>query len=133
MKKLLVLIIAAVLGFGFIAYAASAKADAANQDETIAVQNVAGQDVGTVSNALVDPSGNIIFIIVSLREEIGHGKDIAVPVAAFSYDSGNRILVVNLSNAQLELAPEFTASDLGDAEFAERVYQFYGQAPAWRE
>ncbi len=134
MKKLPMLIAIVVLSVVLISYAMPATAETDDQQAGIAVKNVNGRYVGTVSNALVDSSGKILFIIVSLGEEMGQGKkDVVIPADTFSYDSESKDLVVNLSQEQLALAPEFNISDLGDPTFADRINQFYGQAPAWEE
>ncbi len=134
MKKLSILLTVVVFSLVLISYTMSANAEKQNQETTIGVKNVEGQYVGTVSNALVGPSGNIIFVIVSLGDEMGQGKkDVVIPLDVLSYDSETKDLVVNLSREQLALAPEFNLSDLDDPGFAERINQFYGLAPAWEE
>lgn len=128
MKKFLVLsTIAIFLGLGSIAYAVG------NQEEGLAVKNWKGEYVGSVRHVLTDSStGNIVFAILSLGE--GGEKEIVVPVRSFSsYDYENGYLVLNLSKEMLATAPEFHVSDLKDPAFVDRVYQFFGVAPSWKD
>jgi hypothetical protein len=115
------------LSFGFIAYAAG------DQEEGLAVKNWKGAYVGSVRHVLTDPStGNVIFLILSLGK--GGEKEIVVPVRSFSsYDHENGFLVLNVSKEILTAAPEFHVSDLKDPAFMERVYQFFGLAPSWKD
>jgi hypothetical protein len=134
MKKLLALITAVILlNFGSMAYAVDDKADSLDQQRAMVVKNSKGEYVGTISNALMDSSGNIAFIILVLGEEEQQKKEIAVPSVAFTYDHANKNLLLNISYETLAKAPEFNISDLSDPTFAEKVYRFYGRMPAWTE
>ncbi len=135
MKKLSLLITAAVLiNFGLIAYVVVDKAETENQQEAIVVKNSTGEYIGTVTNLLVDSSGNIAFIILSIGREREQGKkEIAVPLGIFSSDHENRIVVLNVGKEALAAAPAFDVSDLTDPTFAENVYRFLGLMPAWTE
>ena len=103
------------------------------QGEGLTVQNWKGEYIGSVRHVLTDSSsGNIVFVILSLGK--GGEKEIVVPVNSFSsYDYENGFLVLNVSKEILTAAPQFRASDLGDPTFPERVYQFYGLAPSWKD
>ncbi len=128
MRKALVLAtVLILLSFGSIAYAAG------GQEESLAVKNWKGEHIGSVKHVLTDPSsGNIVFVILSLGED--GKKEIVVPVNSFSsYDHENGFLVLNVSKEILAAAPEFQISDLKDPAFVEKVYQFFGLAPYWKE
>jgi hypothetical protein len=135
MKKLIVVIAMAVLiNFGLLVYVAVDNAETENEQEAIAVKNSTGEYVGTVTNLLVDSSGNIAFIILSLGKDREQGKkEIAVPLGMFSYDHENRIIVLNVDKRELAAAPSFAMSDLTDPSFAEKVYRFFGLMPGWTE
>jgi len=111
----------------------STFAYAAGQEEGLAVKNWKGEYIGSVKHVLTDSSsGNIVFIVLSLSQ--GGKKEIAVPVRSFSsYDHENGLLVLNVSKEILAAAPEFHVSDLRDPAFVERVYQFFGLAPSWKD
>ncbi len=108
-------------------------AETANQGEGLTVKNWKGEYIGSVRHVLTDSStGNIVFVILSLGK--GGEKEIVVPVKSFSsYDFDNGSLVLNVSKDILVAAPEFHASDLEDPAFPEKVYQFYGLAPSWKD
>ncbi len=125
------IVLMVLLSFGVVTYG---LAETENQQETMAVITPEGQDVGTVVNALVDPSGHIAFVILSIGQETGQqNKDVAVPSSAFHYDRERGKLIMNVDREKLTTAPEFKASDLEDPSFAARVYQFFGAAPSWTE
>ncbi len=125
------ILIMALLSFGF---ATHGYAETDNQQEAMAVITPEGQNVGTVVNALVDPSGQIAFVILSIGQETGQqNKEVAVPSGAFHYDQERGKLIMNVDREKLTAAPEFKASDLDDPSFAARVYQFFGEAPSWTE
>ena len=128
MRKFLVLAtFVNLLSFGSIACAAGGK------DEGMVVKNWKGEYLGSVEHVLTDPStGDIVFVILSFGQDAK--KEIAVPVRSFSsYDYENGFLVLNVSKGILAAAPEFHVSDLKDPAFVERVYQFFGLAPYWKE
>jgi len=136
MRKLSVVItVVALINFGLVAYAAAFdKAETENQQEAIVVKNMAGEYVGTVTNLLVDSSGDVGFIVLSIGEDKDQGKtEVAVPLGIFSYDTEHKSLIVNISKKELAAAPRFDVSDLTDPAFAEKVYRFFGLMPAWTE
>ncbi len=129
MKKLLPVITAVILIS--VAYVLAYGAVTADQQGVWIVQNSEGEYVGTITKALIDPSGNIRFVIVSIGEKMGE-KEIAVPTACFSTNN-QRKLLLNVSREKLAEAPEFKVSDLSDPNFAETVYRFFGVTPSWTE
>jgi len=134
MRKLSIIMMAVLIGFGSIAYALADSTETRNQRETMMVKNSEGEFVGMVTNVLVDPSGNLAFIILSIDGKTDQGKkEIAVPVGIFTYDRENRVVVMEVDREELSLAPEFSLSDLNDISFAEKVYRFFGLMPSWTE
>ncbi len=115
------------------AYVVAEAAETGDQKEALIVQNSNGEYVGTISNALMDPSGNIRFIIVLIDDQMGQGKkEIAVPTGSFSTNAEKR-LILDVSKDKLAAAPEFKDSDLNDPEFAGRVQRYFGLVPSWGE
>ncbi len=138
MKKTLSILIAAVLvGLGSTAYALVDSTETQNQQQALKAMNSEGEFVGTVTNALVDTSGNLAFIILSMDGMDGavgnDRKEIAVPLGAFTFDRENKVIILNMGSEKLSLAPEFNISDLNDPTFPHRVYRFFGLMPAWTE
>ena len=135
MKKLLTLItIMTLISFGSVVYAFDPEAQTQNQEEALVVTNPEGQYIGTVANTLVTPSGQILFIILSVGGEPGEQKkEIAIPLSRFLYDQESGTLILNVEGEKLAIAPEFNISDLDDPSFATNVYKFFGEAPSWVE
>ncbi len=130
MKRTLALIMAVFL-VGLMsteyAYAITDEPGAQKQQQVMVVKNPKGESLGTVTNALVDYSGNIVFVILSIREkEEEQEKEIAVPSVIFAYDGQSKALLLNVSKEQLASAPKFNDSDLSDPAFTEKIYRFYG-------
>jgi hypothetical protein len=123
-----ILLTTMLVGIGSVAYSFNGEL----KNETLGIQNSEGKNIGSLKDALVDSSGEVAYVVVSLSKESGQeGKDIAVPLNAFSYDHTRKMLVLNMTTEQLALAPEFHLSDLADPRYAERLNRFYGEAPAW--
>ena len=132
--KLTVLMAVISIGLASTAFAIVDESGTQNQQEAVVVKNSNGESVGTVTNVLVDSSGNIGFIIVGIGEGTGNGKkEVVVPVIIFAYDGQSQTLFLNMTKEQLTAAPEFNVSDLDDPEYAGRIYQYYGVAPSWTE
>lgn len=136
MRKILAwLAVAMLVCLGAADYVMAQNAETENpsqEDQAMVVKTSEGETVATVTNALIDYSGHVAFLILSM----GSGqalKSVAVPVVAFSYDQGDASLVLKVSKDELTSAPEFKNSDLDDPSFAERVYRYFGQMPPWDE
>jgi hypothetical protein len=131
MKRLLAAAMAMMLIS--VAYVLVDGAETMGQQEALIVQNSKGEYVGIITDALIDPSGNIGFLIVSIGEKMGPGeKEIAVPTESFSTNP-ERKLLLDISKERLAEAPEFKMSDLKNPAFAETVYRFFGLVPAWTD
>ncbi len=121
---------AILLVFGSMAYALTDGAATPSHEQSITVRTAEGESIGTVTNALLDASGNLAFIILSTN--VGQGnKEIAVPVGAFTFDPESKVIILSIGSEKLSVAPEFNISDLNDPTFAQRVYRFFGMMPAW--
>ena len=127
-KILLMLLVAAavLMSLWTAAYAAG---QTENVRETLDVQTWKGKHVGSVKYVVMDPPGNVAFLIVYY--DAGR-KEIAVPVAAFSsFNKETGILILKVSESQLASAPEFHESDLDNPAFSEDIYRFFGLTPFW--
>lgn len=137
MKTLFIALLASLTMFLGMAPSSYAIKDGAalgrQQDETLVVKNVQGEDVGTIRGALEDPMGDIAFVVISLKEEANGKKEVVVPVNAFSQGTDEETFVLDLSKEALASAPEFNATKLDDPAYAEGLYTFYGQTPPWTE
>ena len=129
MKKISAMITAVIF---LSAYALAYGAETTDPQEVIIVQNSEGQYIVTITDALVDSSGNIGFVILSIGGEENGKKEVAVPTVGFS-TKGDGKVVLDVGKEKLAAAPEFKSSDLSDPNFAETVYRYFGLMPSWRE
>ncbi len=132
--KLAMLIGVIMAGLAFSAYTIMKKPETEQKGGVIAVKNLNGELVGIVSNALVDSSGNIAFIIVRIKGLVAKGeRQIVVPAGIFAYDARSNTLLLNMSKEQLALSPEFKESDMNDPGYLGEVYRYYGLVPPWSD
>ena len=130
MKKLLAVLTGVMLIS--VAYILPIGAEALDAQEALTVWNSEGEYVGTVTNALVNSSGDIGFVIISMGEKGEGMKEIAVPAESFS-TNGEKGLFLDVNKEKLAAAPEFKDSDLSNPNFAKTVYRFFGLMPSWTE
>ena len=103
-----------------MAYAFDPKGEAMDQKQVLAVKNPEGECLGIVKDMLVNYSGTVAFIIISVGEK--GEKDVGVPLGIFSYDSEKEVLILKMSKGRIGAAPEFNVKG---------VYEFFGVAPPW--
>ena len=121
------------LGMASASYAVKEKSGMANQDRTLIVKNLKGENIGRIRGGLEDPIGNIAFLIVTLNDARNGKKEVVLPANAFSQGSENGSYVLNLNDDVLSSAPEFNYWNLEDPAYTEGLYRFYGQTPPWHE
>jgi sporulation protein YlmC with PRC-barrel domain len=104
------------------------------------VKNEKGEDLGTVSDLILDPSGRVDFVIVSVGKGLfGDGKKIAVPYRAFKFipQKGDEkmIFVLNLDKEKFGRAPDYRDDPriFTDEERTAKIQRFYGLQPASQE
>ncbi len=95
---------------------------AGDRKQVLTVKNPQGEYLGTAKDILLSPSGTVAFIIISVGER--GNKDIAVPLAAFSYDDENDVLILEMGKEQIGAAPELNVKG---------IYEFFGGAPPWTD
>ncbi len=121
MKKLMSLGIAMMLiGFCSMAYAIDFESEAGNQGSGLAVKNPEGESLGTVKDILVNFSGTVALVIISVGEK--GDKEVAVPLGMFLYDEENEVLILKMLKEEIGSAPEFNVK---------RIYEFFGVPPPW--
>jgi sporulation protein YlmC with PRC-barrel domain len=126
---------AILLSFQTMTYTADDSAGSGQQEKSLVVTNWKGQYIGTSHRVVMDPAAGVVaFVIVSVETGQNKGtKEIAVPWVLFSVDKEKGVLVLKISKKQLESAPEYRASELGDPEFIARIYRFFALTPPWTE
>jgi len=79
------------------------------------VTNDAGENIGSISDLLLDKSGGIANVVIGVGGFLGIGeKDVALPYTALSITAdpdGKRVVKVAASKEQLKAAPDFKATE----------------------
>lgn len=101
------------------------------------VRNRQGETLGDIKDFMLDPeNGRVMYAVLDFGGFLGIGdKYFAVPMEAFSIDTGREELVLDVTKDTLENAPGFDKNNwpsTPDLSFVESVYDFYGQREAWQ-
>lgn len=71
-----------------------------------------GERIGSVSDLIVDTTGNVAYVVVSHDGVRGFNDRLTpIPVSAFDQQIGRDALVVDLDRSRLESAPHFAKRD----------------------
>jgi hypothetical protein len=104
------------------------------------VKNGKDEDLGIVSDLIIEPSGRVDFVIVSGQKGLlGDGKKIAVPYRAFRFipEKGDErvVFVLNMDKEEFGRAPDYRDDPriFTDEERTAKIYRFYGIQPATQE
>jgi sporulation protein YlmC with PRC-barrel domain len=94
------------------------------------IENPQGDNLGSVSDLAVDPqSGQVAYVILSRGGVLGIGAKLyPIPWQAARYNRQNERIVVDLSENQLDSAPNFSGDswpDLASPTWRQRVHSFY--------
>jgi sporulation protein YlmC with PRC-barrel domain len=100
--------------------------------EGMKVQDPNGDNVGNISDVVFEPSsGDIRYLVIESGGLLGFGeKEYAVPFHAFQFRADEDYLTFTMEKDRLRNAPEARSDLAYDADFAARVDQYYGVAPA---
>lgn len=106
-----------------------------NQLIGMSVEDVNNQNIGKISNVVVDmPSGRLLFVVFSPASSLNLGSNLyAMPSDAFTLGSDQKHLVTGIDRQKLAAAPHFDKNNwpnVNDTTFASQVYQYYGKQ-AW--
>jgi sporulation protein YlmC with PRC-barrel domain len=101
----------------------------------LAVEDVNNQNIGKISNVVVDmPSGRLLYVVFSPASSLNLANNLyAMPSDAFTLSSDRKHLVTNIDRQKLASAPHFDKGNwpnVTDPTFASQVYQYYGKQ-AW--
>lgn len=92
------------------------------------IRDAEGKKIGVIREIVVDSRGHVPFAIVAHGGYLGIGtKLVAVPFRVLSFDPEKNRFVFNSAKESIESAPAFKDSDLGNREWAENVYRFFGE------
>jgi len=106
-----------------------------NQLIGMTVEDVNNQNIGKISNVVVDmPSSRMLYVVFLPASNLNLGDNLyAMPSDAFTMASDRKHLVTNIDRQKLAAAPHFPKNQwpsLNDPAFASQVYQYYGKQ-AW--
>jgi sporulation protein YlmC with PRC-barrel domain len=101
------------------------------------VRNMQGEDLGKVSEIMLDvQSGCVSYVVLSHGGLLGMGdKLFAIPWNAMTLDMDNHEFVLDISRERLENAPGFDKTDWPDFtsdEYGRQIHDYYGVGyPSW--
>lgn len=88
------------------------------------VQNQQGEEVGEISDLMLNTRGNIDFLILSRGDDL-----VPIPWQAVKQPGAEDALVVNMDKAKLDKAPRFSEKDwagFNETEYQDEVRGYYG-------
>lgn len=98
-----------------------------------AIVNPQKEYLGDVKDFVFD-QGRISLVILSYGGIMGFGeKWVAIPYSALSFDTNDKLFVLNATRERLEAAPAFDEAWLADRSSVADVYRYFGQRPYWTE
>ncbi len=94
------------------------------------VKNFQDDNLGTISEFVKGPEGQIAFAMLSYRATDSTRKMIAVPIGALS--CGDEYCVLNASRETVGTTPPFVSKQgLAQTRTAANIYSYFGVAPYW--
>lgn len=97
-----------------------------------ATQTFKGGEMAMINDLVIDSSnGHIAFLVLSDVRGRGDAM-VAVPFDTLSRN-GEGFFVLNITDTKLASAPAFDESDMGNRQWADEVYTFFGEQPYWTE
>jgi uncharacterized protein YrrD len=95
------------------------------------VKNPQGEDLGTIKDIMICTDTNKVqYYVLSFGGFLGMGdKLFAVPPQAFTLDTEDKKLILNVDKEKLKAAEGFDENnwpDLADPTFAQQTYSHYG-------
>lgn len=101
-----------------------------------AVENMAGENLGTIKNIVLDvDSGRIAYAVLSFGGFLGLGdKLFAVPWNVLRLDSPNHAFLWDVDKETLQRAEGFDKDhwpDMADPAWATRIHEYYQTLPYW--
>ena len=98
------------------------------------VKSPQGEYLGRIDDFVFDTEGRISFAILAHGGFLKFGeKRVAIPFNALSYNKEPKHFVLDVTREKLESAPAFSRRTLGDPQWAEDAYRYFGQQPYWTE
>jgi len=100
------------------------------------VVNAKDEKLGTIVELMIDlDKGCIAYAVLSFGGFLGMGdKLFAIPWNAFTVDTIEKRLVLNVAKERLEMAPGFDKNNwpnMADQAWGTKIYSYYGSKPFW--
>ena len=100
------------------------------------VVNAKDEKLGTIVELMIDlDKGCIAYAVLSFGGFLGMGdKLFAIPWNAFTVDTIEKRLVLNVAKERLEMAPGFDKNNwpnMADQTWGAKIYSYYGSKPFW--
>ena len=101
------------------------------------VLNPTGTKLGDIKDLMIDvPNGRVSYAVLDFGGFLGIGdKLFAVPLEAFTVNTKDETLVLDIDKKRLENAPGFDKNNwpsTADDTYLSSVYEFYGQREAYQ-
>lgn len=100
------------------------------------VVNAQGENLGDIKDLMIDTNtGRVSYVVLSFGGFLGIGdKYFAIPWEAFSIDTDENEMVLNIPKEKLENAPGFDKDNWptnANHTYLNEVYEYYGYKPYW--
>ncbi len=90
--------------------------------------------LGTINDLVIDHQGRVSLVVISYGGFLGIGeRSVAIPWSALTFNSEDRLFVLNMSKDALAAAPAFDRASMASRSWSEDVYRYFGQQPYWTE
>lgn len=103
--------------------------------EGTSVYDASGDKIGEIDHLMIDRmSGMVRYAIMTFGGFLGLGEgEYPLPWKTFRYDTNLGGYVANVTEEQLQNAPEFTEDSWSDRDWETRLHKNYGSAPYWED
>jgi sporulation protein YlmC with PRC-barrel domain len=100
------------------------------------IHNRQGDDLGELEDVMIDVnSGRVAYAVLGFGGVLGMGEKLfAVPWQSLSFNSQEKMFVLNVDKDKLKTAPGFDKNqwpDMTDVRWSKDVHTFYGSDPNW--
>ncbi len=100
------------------------------------VYDAAGNKIGEIDHLMIDRvSGSVRYAIMTFGGFLGIGEgEHPLPWKAFRYDTNLGGYIANVTEEQLQNAPEFAGEEnWSDRDWESRLHKNYGSSPYWED
>lgn len=100
------------------------------------VYNSAGEHLGDAEDIVIDAkTGKVAYAVLSFGGFLGMGEKLfAIPWSAFSVNTDNKHVILNVDKEKLKKAPGFNKKEwptMAELTWANNIHTYYGSQPYW--